>query len=975
MSGGFVEQYPVHLKLANTAQYPTSGLDPFVDSSHPVRVDETTVAASSSADTPTGANGVPVTLAGTTPVTVSYWATVSGEAGDAVMLSQQLIEDSFQGSHYATTKLVNERPLEVAPDGADPSDPSSGAGTAWHYTRLPKANENGWNVSPVTLTFYPGDYDVMELTPSEGSATTLTAASPAWTRSADTEGVSLEGRAKNTATSTVSVQRAGKVKIDSSAPRVSADAALSALTLDDRPSDASKATSGIWRLYRTNAAGAVPADARAAAFREFSLTGDEGDRKGEATQTVANVPNGYYVAEDAAGNLSDPFKVCSTEPPAVDRPGGSIVDPDNTPDPSDPDAPKPVGPPIGPDDRVPAPTVTDDDEGLRHAVIDETISEIIDPANPAFGGSLDLDDAKALVAYRYDLSSQAGPLTETTELLAADGSPLASLPTDVPGECLIRHVATDAQGNTTTINLRYRFVRDNCPTVSPLEPVDPNDPTGPTQPGDPLTPTGPVVTDPDGSQSVEVACDVTEAVTRGTMDAAGAIDLLARHFALADADGNQPTVTVQSMRDAAGNELSMIDLSRVADYAITYLVRDAAGNATTVRMAYHLVSSRVPGVIVAPDPGTDLTPQPGDDPLNPKPRPIDPVEPPQVAPDGTQHAVIEDAMKVPVEEGKSLGLADVRSLMDRRYTFTPEGGGRMTELSLVVTDMAGAPVSAIDHARPGAFRITWKVADANGNTVTVNLRYLVVSDAPTVTPTDPDGSGSGNGSGPDGSGTPGNGGSSGSGPGTTPKPLVPSQVTIDENTGLTHAVVNDTVVAGTSDEPMTPEAMDAFIAEHYRVADAMGGEVTRSAPRLFDADGNPVDAIDRSKPGRWLVEQVLTDQFGNTTTLKLVYEVRESTASGSMNGAGDGDGADGSGNGAGDGSGAGNGNGDSSGTAGKGTDWASRLHDLPQTGGILGPCPLHIVFVLMMLLTSAYTLMRLRQEKDNGEEVRHGMVR
>lgn len=188
MAGGFVEQYPVHLKLANTAQYPTSGLDPFVDSSHPVRVNETTVAASSSADTPTGANGVPVTLAGTTPVTVSYWATVSGEAGDAVMLSQQLIEDSFQGSHYATTKLVNERPLEAAPDGVDPSDPSSGAGTAWHYTRLPKANENGWNVSPVTLTFYPGDYDVMELTPSEGSAATLTAASPAWTRSADTEG-------------------------------------------------------------------------------------------------------------------------------------------------------------------------------------------------------------------------------------------------------------------------------------------------------------------------------------------------------------------------------------------------------------------------------------------------------------------------------------------------------------------------------------------------------------------------------------------------------------------------------------------------------------------------------------------------------------------------------------------------------------------------------------------------------------------
>lgn len=953
-TSGFNEQYPMHLKLADTAEHPTSGLEPFADSSHPVQVNGTTVATAAGPNTLTGANGVPVTLSGTTPVTVSYWAKVSGGAGGAVTLSQELIEDSFQGSHYATTKLVNEHPFEPAPDGVDPSDPSSGAGTAWHYTRLPKANENGWNTSPVTLTFYPGDYDVMELTPSEGAGATLTGASPAWTRSADTDGIQLEGRAKNTSTNTVSVQRAGTVKIDSSAPRLTLDPALNALIIDDTPTDASKATSGVWRLHRTDKSGKETARSVA---QTFALT----DGVGAPKQTVANIANGYYVAEDAAGNRSAPLKVGSTEPPTVDRPAGSIVDPDNPPDPDDPNAPQPVGPPIGPHDPVPTPEVLEDDGGLKHALIDETITELIDPAAPAFGGQFTLDDAKALVAYRYQLATTAGPLEEKTELLDAAGNPLTSLPTDTPGECLIRHTATDAQGNTTTINVRYCFVRDSCPLVRPYEPVDPADPTGPQEPGDPLSPTGPVTANPDGTQSAEVSCEVTEAVMHGTMDAAGAEALLRRHFALESVDGDAVTLAVQSMRNAAGDELSTIDLSRVADYAITYLVRDGAGNSTTVRLAYHLVSSRVPGVIVTPDPGTDLVPQPGDDPLNPKPRPIDPAEPPQVAPDGTQHAVIEDAMKVPVKEGEKLSLADARSLVNRRYTFTPEGGGAMTELSLSLADTSGKPIDAIDLSKPGSFLITYHVADGNGNTVTVHLRYLVVSDAPTVTPTRP-----GSGSGGDGDNTAPDGG------GGSSKPLTPTSTTIDQDTGRTHAVVEDFVVVGLADEPETPASMDAFIAERYRIADAMGGKVTRGTVSLFDAQGRAVNAIDRSQPGLWRVEQLMTDAYGNTTLLRLTYEVRRSTAGGAMDGSGSGagDGLDGSGmddgNGAGAGIGADRGNGAREG-------WSSRLSKLPQTGGILGPCPLHILFVLMMLLVSAYSLLRLRQERDEERRPREAI--
>ncbi|MVX62014.1 hypothetical protein GKZ27_11235 [Enterorhabdus mucosicola] len=874
-----------------------------------------------------------VVLKGTQSTIVTWEAEVTGTQGDAIVLSQELVEDSFGGTFPHTVELVAERPLLPAPGDADPDDPSSWGtpGHDYHYTRLPAANENGWNTSPVTVTFYPGDYDVMELTPSEGGAKSLTEADPSWTRAADTAGIDLNAQARNRDTGAVSVQKAGKVKIDTSAPRIGDGGAL-AYTLTDVPSDPSKATSGIWRLHRTDSSGTVASGSRSSVFREFDLT----DGDGKATQAVGKLPNGYYRAEDAAGNLSDVLKVGDTEPPGVDRPADSVLDP------SDPGAAAPVGPELGPGaDPVPDPTVTEDGEGLKHAVIEESVSEMIDPASPPFGGLLEKSEATAMMDYRYASASTAAPTTQTDELLGADGSPIASFDTKVPGECLIRRVITDSQGNTTTILLHYRTTRDSCPVVRPLEPADPADPGGPQAPGEPLEPTGPVAVRPNGTQSVEVACDVTEAVTHGTMGADGAEALLRRHFALSDVDGGDGvTLTVQSMKNAAGNAVSAIDLSRAADYLITYLVRDADGNTTTVRLTYHLISSRVPGVVVTPDPGTDPNPQPGDDPLNPRPRPIDPATPPRVDPDGTQHADINDEMRVKVQPGKSLSPADARSLMERRYAFTPEGGGAMTEVALHLNDAQGRAVDAFDLSRPGSWRITYKVADANGNTVTVHLRYLVVSDAPTVNVKPGDGTGDG-----------GN-------PGGTPTPLPPASSTVDPETGLTHSVVNDHVVVGTHSEPATPAVMEALFAERYQLASALAdGKLTAGPMRLTDEGGTAVDAIDRSQPGMWHAEQLITDSAGNTTLIHLIYEVQRGGAGGSVSSSGDGGSADNGSSGAGN-----NANGKV-----KPSEWVSRLHQLPQTGGPFGTCPLHMMFVLLMLLASAYALMRLRQEKDARE--------
>ncbi len=921
-SGGYEEQYPMHVKLMNTDEHPTQGLS-FVAGS--VSINDTPAPSAT-----IGGDGVPVILKGTQSTIVTWEAEVTGAHGGAVVLSQELVEDSFGGTFPHTVELVAERPLVSAPGDADPNDPSSWGtpGKDWHYTRLPAANANGWNTSPVTVTFYPGDYDVMELTPSEGGAKSLTRADPSWTRTPDTAGIDLGAQARNSSTGAVSVQKAGKVKIDTSAPRIEGGGAL-AYTLTDVPSDSSKATSGIWRLHRTDSSGTVASGSRSSVFREFDLT----DGDGKATQAVGKLPNGYYRAEDAAGNLTPAdamLKVGDTDPPSVERP-----------DPAGPNPPAQAGPELDPSDPVPTPTVTEDGEGLKHAVIEETVTEMIDPAAPPFGGLLEKSEASAMMDYRYASASTSAPTTQTDELLDAAGNPIASFDTKSPGTCTVKRVITDSQGNTTTILLHYRTTRDSCPVISPWEPVDPSDPDGPQQPGDALEPTGPVSTRPDGTQSAEVSCEVTEAVSHGTMGADGAEALLRRHFALSDVDGGDGvTLTVQSMKNAAGNAVSAIDLSRAADYLITYLVRDADGNTTTVRLTYHLISSRVPGVVVTPDPGTDPNPQPGDDPLNPRPRPIDPATPPRVDPDGTQHADINDEMRVKVQPGKSLSPADARSLMERRYAFTPEGGGAMTEVALHLNDAQGRAVSSIDLSRPGSWRITYKVADANGNTVTVHLRYLVVSDAPTVNVKPGDGTGDG-----------GN-------PGGTPTPLPPASSTVDPETGLTHSVVNDHVVVGTHSEPATPAVMEALFAERYQLASALAdGKLTAGPMHLTDEGGTAVDAIDRSQPGTWHAEQLITDSAGNTTLIHLTYEVQRGGAGGSVSSSGDGGSNDNGGSGAGN---------NASGKV-KPSEWVSRLHQLPQTGGPFGTCPLHMMFVLLMLLASAYALMRLRQEKDARE--------
>ena len=820
-AAGGAEEFPFHLKLLGSthAKYPTVGM-------------------TASGDVITSA-GQAVTLKAAAETKVTFNATVNGSVGKAVTIGLQLVEDSFGGTYEAGAKLLNEHPLK-------PGD-GSGSGTAghdYHYTRLPAPNANGWNTSLVTVTFYPGDFDQMTLTPSEGAAKVLTVSDPAWTRSDDTAGVSLSAQAKDTESGAVSTQRAGLVKIDTSAPRIEGGGALG-YTLTDVPADASKATSGIWRLHRTDSSGAVAAGGRSSAFREFDLT----DGDGAPTQAVGNLPNGYYRAEDAAGNLSAPLKVSGTEPPSVDRPAGSVVDP------GDPGYTAPVGPPLGPgSDPVPDPAVREDSEGLRHAVIEESVSEMIDPAAPPFGGLLEPAEATALMDYRYAASSTAAPTTKVDTLLDAAGNPIASFDTKVPGECLVRRVITDAQGNTTTILLHYSTIRDNCPVVRPIVPVDPNDPDGPKAPGDPLSPSGPVTTDPDGTQHATVDCEATEATGPGTVDQVSALALLHRHFDVATLADARVHLTVQSMKELAGGDVSSIDLSRPADYLITYLAADDEGNTTTVRLTYHLVKTKAPEV------------KPHPTPTDPNPAPLEPSDPPHIHPDGTHHAVMSDKLRVPARAGEALSLQAARELMEGRYTFAALGGGTTTERSLTMTTADGNPVGSIDLSKPGTYHIAYTRADADGNTATVNLTYEVFRDeCPVMRPLEPIDPAD-----PTGPQKPG-------------EPIEPSGPVTEGADGTQSVEVDCSVTEAVTHGTMDAAGAEALLRRHFLPTDVDGGDkVTVTVQSMKNAAGNQLSTIDTSRVADYLITYLVRDAKGNTTTVRLTYHLVSSNIPGTI---------------------------------------------------------------------------------------------
>lgn len=680
VEGTSKEQFATHLKIANTGGYVTQGFTPVYGSSYPVKVNGSTVSNGR-----LDGDGLPATLTGTDASTVTYYAKVDPTLS-AVKLSQQLVEDSFKGSeYYGPVTLLPSRPLNPRPDSG-----GGVAGTDYHYTRQPAPNANGWNTGPVTVTFFPGSYDRFNIT---GDATkTLNASSSTWTQSGDTQGLSLKYQAAISSTGALSASRTDTVKIDCTPPAITYDETSKTLRAADGDG-APAAVSGIWKLVRCDSNGA----AHGAGDQTFSLSGGNG----AAEQTVSGIANGYWRAMDAAGNTSEGLvKVASTDPPMPKRP--------DTPG-------TPVGPSYDPStEPVPEPAEgPETDDGLRTFRSEEYVTQTIDYAHPLFGGSLDLADARAMSAYRYAFDGAAPVKVEVSLLDAAGNSPISSFDTTKLGSCVVRTVATDAQGNRTTVDLHY----------STREPAYPDFiPDG----GDPLVPKDTPWEDPDGTQHASMAYEVTEYTTPGMVGLGDASTILERHGMAVAKDGSTPVITALSMATLLGTPVAFINRDREEDYLIKYSIRDAAGNTTALDLTYHLIEQLAPTVTVQPDPpGTPDYPGRPEGPD--EPQPLDPKLPPEPSDDGLQHLVIDDVVTVIAQPGQSLSNIDVENLMAYRYSFASlDGSGAPSLAAFGMRDAAGTAVNTVDLSSPTSYQFSYKVADKAGNTTEVRLTYRIV---------------------------------------------------------------------------------------------------------------------------------------------------------------------------------------------------------------------------------------------------------
>lgn len=82
--------------------------------------------------------------------------------------------------------------------GPDSGGSSLKPGSDYHFTRLPAPNANGWNNTPVTVSFYTGDYSTFAITPLSDTPVVLTGTSD-WTQSDDVDNLALSYAASSSA--------------------------------------------------------------------------------------------------------------------------------------------------------------------------------------------------------------------------------------------------------------------------------------------------------------------------------------------------------------------------------------------------------------------------------------------------------------------------------------------------------------------------------------------------------------------------------------------------------------------------------------------------------------------------------------------------------------------------------------------------------------------------------------------------------
>lgn len=238
-----------------------------------------------------------------------------------------------------------------------------------------------------------------------------------------------------------------------------------------------------------------------------------------------------------------------------------------------------------------------------------------------------------------------------------------------------------------------------------------------------------------------------------------------------------------------------------------------------------------------------------------------PLEPDKIEPNpdgsGKLDSYIHDKLVRPTEPGAAFDKDDAKELINDRYAFTDNQGNLLTPGEVVIYDKDGNDITdqGIDLSKPGDYVIHVKVEDANGNSTTVDLDYIV-KDPPEVSikpgqPGEPEKDG--NGEDKPGTGT-----------------LQPEDKPHQGEDGLVHQNYKDVVYEKVENVTLTQAEVEELVNGRYNIPAGSNVSVV-----IKDSTGKEVTGLDKSRVTHYTIEVVVTDAEGNSTTVHLRYQLYE----------------------------------------------------------------------------------------------------
>ena len=395
------------------------------------------------------------------------------------------------------------------------------------------------------------------------------------------------------------------------------------------------------------------------------------------------------------------------------------------------------------------------------------------------------------------------------------------------------YLASESNDDRTTEELQPDFPFGSTPEITvrpqnpdPSVPVPDISPEGVAKPGEP----DPDATDKDIANTLHSTADDSVSYpvrpnARPLTPEGGLRDWVDERYDI-PAGCEVSSITV---KNADGTPAAAIDPSKPGSYQVDIVVRDpVTGNTTTLSVDYAVVNPPAVNIPVTPDGPKDVPSDKVDDEPN----------------GGTVHGTGHDTVSRPVKPGHVESPDSLKEWAESRFDI-PEG---CTMAEPTITQ-DGKPLASIDCGTPGRYEVSFVVTDERGNSTTVNVDYRVTNPPAVTIP------------GADGQPKP---------PAGSDDPTGPGAVEEGPGNGTVHTTIEDTLsrpaAPGQKD---TPASLKDWADDRYDIPD----DCEIALPVIKDADGNPVDEIDRGKPGRYEVTFEVRDPQGNSTQVVVDYTV------------------------------------------------------------------------------------------------------